>query len=82
MISVVKNFKKEGVNILDTIQEFEYGKFVHILDPEGNKIELWEAKLSYSCNQASNKINLNNIIKPETDPNNKLIGIRNIIVNK
>jgi catechol 2,3-dioxygenase-like lactoylglutathione lyase family enzyme len=33
---------QEGVQILDDIEEFEYGKFVHILDPEGNKIELWE----------------------------------------
>ena len=37
-----KEFKKEGVNILDEIETFEYGKFVHIMDPEGNKIELWE----------------------------------------
>ena len=33
---------QEGVQILDEIEEFEYGKFVHILDLEGNKIELWE----------------------------------------
>ncbi|HRG59918.1 MAG TPA: VOC family protein [Bacteroidia bacterium] len=33
---------KEGVTIIDKIQTFEYGKFVHILDNEGNKIELWE----------------------------------------
>lgn len=33
----------EGVKVLDEIMEFEYGKFVHILDLEGNKIELWEA---------------------------------------
>ncbi len=36
--------KEEGVNVLDEIEAFEYGKFVHILDPEGNKIELWEPK--------------------------------------
>lgn len=35
--------KKEGVQIVDEIQVFEYGKFLHILDAEGNKIELWEA---------------------------------------
>ena len=28
--------------ILDDIEEYEYGKFVHLMDPEGNKIELWE----------------------------------------
>jgi predicted enzyme related to lactoylglutathione lyase len=39
---LVKKLKENGVTILDEIQEFEYGKFVHIMDPEGNKIELWE----------------------------------------
>jgi predicted enzyme related to lactoylglutathione lyase len=40
---VVQQLKNEGVTILDEIQSFEYGKFVHILDLEDNKIELWEA---------------------------------------
>jgi predicted enzyme related to lactoylglutathione lyase len=35
--------KKEGVQILGEIQTYSYGKFAHILDLEGNKIELWEA---------------------------------------
>lgn len=39
---LVEEFKKEGVTIVDKIEVFEYGKFVHIMDPEGNKIELWE----------------------------------------
>jgi len=39
---LVDEFKKGGVTILDTIETVEYGKFVHILDIEGNKIELWE----------------------------------------
>ncbi|MEN8125881.1 MAG: VOC family protein [Bacteroidota bacterium] len=39
---LVKKLRENGVNIIDEIEEFEYGKFVHILDPEGNKIELWE----------------------------------------
>jgi predicted enzyme related to lactoylglutathione lyase len=34
--------KNEGVEQIGEIQLFEYGKFAHILDPEGNKIELWE----------------------------------------
>ena len=41
---LVKKLKANGVTIVDEIEEFEYGKFVHILDPENNKIELWEAK--------------------------------------
>lgn len=39
---LVEELKKEGVHIVDEIETYEYGKFVHILDPEGNKIELWE----------------------------------------
>lgn len=34
--------EKSGVEIVDDIESFEYGKFLHIMDPEGNKIELWE----------------------------------------
>jgi predicted enzyme related to lactoylglutathione lyase len=34
--------KENGVTVLDEVQTFDYGKFVHILDIEGNKIELWE----------------------------------------
>ena len=40
--TLVKELKAEGVTVLDEIESFEYGKFVHILDPENNKIELWE----------------------------------------
>jgi predicted enzyme related to lactoylglutathione lyase len=39
---LVKNLKESGVTILDSIETFDYGKFVHIMDGEGNKIELWE----------------------------------------
>ena len=39
---LVEQLKSEGVTILDEIESFDYGKFVHILDPENNKIELWE----------------------------------------
>ncbi len=34
--------KKDGVTIVDKVQSFEYGKFLHIVDIEGNKVELWE----------------------------------------
>jgi predicted enzyme related to lactoylglutathione lyase len=39
---LVTELKKNGVTVLDTIENYDYGKFVHILDPEGRKIELWE----------------------------------------
>jgi len=40
--ALVDELKKEGVTVVDTIATYSYGKFVHIMDPEGNKIELWE----------------------------------------
>ncbi|MCI0473829.1 MAG: VOC family protein [Ignavibacteria bacterium] len=39
---LVEILKSEGVTVVDEIETFDYGKFVHILDVEGNKIELWE----------------------------------------
>ena len=42
LVELVDELKKEGVTILDSIETFDYGKFVHIMDPEGNKIQLWE----------------------------------------
>lgn len=39
---LIEELKKEGVAVVDEIEFYEYGKFVHIPDVEGNKIELWE----------------------------------------
>jgi predicted enzyme related to lactoylglutathione lyase len=39
---LVEELKKEGVTIVDKIESYDYGKFVHIIDMEGNKVELWE----------------------------------------
>ena len=39
---LVNKLKENGVTIVDEIENSEYGKFVHIMDSEGNKIELWE----------------------------------------
>ena len=40
--TLVNTLKKEGVIVVDEIETYDYGKFVHIMDIEGNKIELWE----------------------------------------
>ncbi|MFT4152409.1 VOC family protein [Parafilimonas sp.] len=40
--ALVEELKKESVTIIDKIESYDYGKFVHILDAEGNKVELWE----------------------------------------
>jgi predicted enzyme related to lactoylglutathione lyase len=39
---LVKKLTENGVTILDSISTYDFGKFVHIMDAEGNKIELWE----------------------------------------
>ena len=42
LVELIQVLKEEGVTVVGEIQEFEYGKFGWILDPDGNKIELWE----------------------------------------
>lgn len=39
---LVSQLKENGVTVLDDIVSYDYGKFVHIMDADGNKIELWE----------------------------------------
>jgi Predicted enzyme related to lactoylglutathione lyase len=40
--ALIENLRNQGVKILDEIESVEYGKFVHILDPDGHKVQLWE----------------------------------------
>ena len=40
--ALLDQLKKDSVTIVDKIETADYGKFVHIMDIEGNKIELWE----------------------------------------
>ncbi len=44
LVELLKVLKEEGVQIVGEMQEYPYGKFGWIMDPEGNKIELWEPK--------------------------------------
>jgi predicted enzyme related to lactoylglutathione lyase len=44
---LLKKLQANGVTILDDVATYEYGKFVHIMDAEGNKIELWEPVEDY-----------------------------------
>jgi predicted enzyme related to lactoylglutathione lyase len=39
---LLTQLKRERVEIVGKMEEYEYGKFAWIMDPEGNKIELWE----------------------------------------
>jgi predicted enzyme related to lactoylglutathione lyase len=39
---LLEELRKEGVEVDDRIEEYEYGRFGWVMDPEGNRIELWE----------------------------------------
>lgn len=39
---LLETLKEEGVTVVGEIESYDYGKFGWILDPEGNKLELWE----------------------------------------
>jgi predicted enzyme related to lactoylglutathione lyase len=40
--ALINVLRAEGCNVLDKTDDSEYGKFGWVIDPEGNKIELWE----------------------------------------
>ncbi len=42
LVALLEELRKEGVQIVGELDSYDYGHFAHILDAEGNKIELWE----------------------------------------
>lgn len=42
LAKLIERLQKLNVPILNEMEDYEYGKFIHISDPEGNRIELWE----------------------------------------
>ena len=40
--ALVAALKAEGCDVLPKIEESEYGKVAWVMDPEGNKVELWQ----------------------------------------
>lgn len=41
---LVARLRANGVTILDTLKEYDFGKFIHIMDADSTKIELWEPR--------------------------------------
>ena len=39
---LLARLRADGILPLDSVERASYGNFVHIMDPEGNRIELWE----------------------------------------
>jgi len=42
LLSLLEKLKEQNVRVIGEVEEYEYGKFGWIMDPEDNKIELWE----------------------------------------
>jgi predicted enzyme related to lactoylglutathione lyase len=40
--AVIAALRAEGCNVMEKVEESEYGKFGWVVDPDGNKLELWE----------------------------------------
>ena len=40
--ALIDDLRKEGVEVVGGIDEYDYGKFAWVMDAEGRKIELWE----------------------------------------
>ena len=42
LAGLLKALREEGCDVLDKTDDSEFGKFGWVMDPEGNKVELWE----------------------------------------
>lgn len=42
LVALLQQLRAEGCNVLDKTDDSEYGKFGWVMDPEGNKVELWQ----------------------------------------
>ena len=39
---LLEQLRSQGANVDGQVEEYEYGRFAWVMDPEGNRIELWE----------------------------------------
>jgi predicted enzyme related to lactoylglutathione lyase len=42
LAELLRALRAQGCNVVDRTDESEFGKFGWVIDPEGNKVELWE----------------------------------------
>ncbi|MEE9270172.1 MAG: VOC family protein [Candidatus Krumholzibacteria bacterium] len=40
--AILEQLRSQGAEVDDKIEESEYGRFGWVMDPEGNRLELWE----------------------------------------
>jgi predicted enzyme related to lactoylglutathione lyase len=48
LLELIADLKKAGIDLLKGPESDENGKFAWIMDPDGNKVELWEPKAGRS----------------------------------
>ena len=48
LAELLAQLREEGVQVDDKVEEHDYGKFGWIMDPEGNRVELWEPPESHA----------------------------------
>lgn len=56
---LIEGLEEKGIKIVNELEDFEYGKFIHILDVDGNRIELWEPKDAFFAGDGSPKQKMN-----------------------
>lgn len=42
LVSLLQTLRDEGCQVLEKMDDSEFGKFGWVIDPEGNKVELWQ----------------------------------------
>jgi predicted enzyme related to lactoylglutathione lyase len=42
LAALLQTLRSEGCQVLDKVEDSEYGRFGWVIDPEGNKVELWQ----------------------------------------
>ncbi len=42
LVALLQALRDEGCDVLEQTDDSEYGKFGWVMDPEGNKVELWQ----------------------------------------
>jgi predicted enzyme related to lactoylglutathione lyase len=47
LTAMLEQLRAAGVQVEDRVEEYEYGNFGWVMDPEGNRIELWEPKTPF-----------------------------------
>ena len=50
--ALLEQLRSEGVTVDERMEEYDYGRFGWIMDPEGNRIELWEPAVTFAPSES------------------------------